>query len=77
MTKKNTLYWYLCIVVAIFLTIISFTPLVIPIEVYKPMFGGLPRTLWAGIVVYICFVLVTYLGTRVHPKNARNSRGED
>lgn len=77
MKKKNTLYWYLCIVAAIILTIISFSPLVIPIGVYLPVIWGFPRTLWAGIVVYFCFVIVTYLGTRVHPKNATNSKGED
>ena len=75
--RKNTLfYWYLCIGVATLLTIVAFTPLVIPMGVYQPMIWGIPRTLWAGIVVYIFMVAVTYLGTRVHPENTAN-KGED
>lgn len=70
MKEKNTLYWYICILAAVILTIITFTPLVIPKGVYRPLIGGLPRTLWVGIVVYICFVVVTYIATRVHPKSA-------
>nr|WKN39796.1 hypothetical protein K4G66_13960 [Tunicatimonas sp. TK19036] len=65
--KPNKTYWYLCIAAAVFLTIITFTPLVIPAGVYEPMLFGIPYTFWASFLIMLLFVLVTYIGTRVHP----------
>jgi len=50
------------------LCVISFTPLVIPAEKSTPMFLGVPRTLWAGLLVYVAMVVLTWIGTRVHPE---------
>ena len=46
---KN-LYWKLCCAAVILLSILCFTPLVIPAHEYRPLLWGLPRTLWAGML---------------------------
>ena len=75
MKSKNSLYWNLCILAMIILSIIALSPLVIPQGKFTPLVFGMPRTLWAGVVVYALMVLVTFIGTRVHPKS-ENSEGE-
>ncbi|MEQ9438777.1 MAG: hypothetical protein RIG62_06995 [Cyclobacteriaceae bacterium] len=63
----NKTYWYLCIAGAVCLTILTFTPLVIPAGVFEPMLFGIPYTFWVSFLVMLLFVLLTYIGTRVHP----------
>ncbi|MBN2030582.1 hypothetical protein JW824_10090 [bacterium] len=75
MKSKKTLYWNLCILAMVILSIITFSPLVIPEGKFTPLVFGLPRTLWTGIVVYVFMVLFTYFGTRVHPRSDR-TKGE-
>lgn len=65
--QPNKRYWKICIFLAILLTIITFTPLVIPMGVYKPMLLGIPYTLWTSILITILFVVLTYVGSNVHP----------
>ena len=65
--NKKSVYWKLCIIGAIFLSIFAFTPFVIPKDNYMPMLLGLPRTLWVGILVYMGLIIVTFIGTRVYP----------
>ncbi len=68
MTKRpSPIYWYLCIATAILLTIVTFTPLVIPAGVYRPRLLGMPYTLWVTVLITCLYVLLTYIGTRVHP----------
>ncbi len=67
MSKKNILYWRICCVVAILLSVLSFTSLVIPKGIYKPMLFGIPYTLWTGFLVTVGLVLLTYIATTVHP----------
>jgi hypothetical protein len=55
-----------CISAALFLVIITFTPLVSPHGVYRPKFLGLPYTLWVGILITIGLVALTFLSTRIH-----------
>ena len=71
--KKHNLAWTLCIVGIVALCVVSFTPLVIPADKSTPMFLGVPRTLWAGILVYAAMVVLTFIGTRVHPEADDNS----
>jgi len=66
-TPPNKTYWHLCIIATFILSIITFTPLVIPKGVYEPMLFGIPYTLWMTFVIMILYVLITYIGTRVHP----------
>ncbi|WKN45527.1 hypothetical protein [Tunicatimonas pelagia] len=74
-SKPNTTYWYLCVAAAVLLSIITFTPLVIPAGVYEPMLFGIPYTLWVSFLVMVLFVIITYIGTRVHP--GRNDKDAD
>lgn len=60
-------YWQLACLAAILLSIAAFTPLVIPVNRYTPMVGGVPLTLWAGFVICVAQVLVAALAIRVHP----------
>jgi hypothetical protein len=48
---------------------LTFTPLVIPAGKSTPSLGSLPYTLWVGILQFGLFILLTFIGTRVHPAN--------
>jgi len=65
--KKNKLYWRICCIAAVFLCIITYTPLVIPQGAFKPMLGGIPYSLWTSFIITVLLVVLTYIGTRVHP----------
>lgn len=65
--RPNRLYWRLCIAAMLLLTVLTFTPLVIPYGEYRPVVAGMPLTLWTSILIAFAMVLVTYIGTRVHP----------
>ena len=68
MTKPpNPLPWYGCIAAAVLLTIITFTPLIIPAGEYRPTLLGMPYTLWTTVLITALYVVLTYIGTRVHP----------
>ena len=56
------------IAAAVVLTILSFSPAVIPAGQAEPRLGGMPYTLWMGILVTIGFVVLTFLGSLFHPK---------
>lgn len=64
--------WRICIFLAVLLTILTFTPLVIPQEIYKPQLLGFPYTLWMTILITILFVVLTFAGSRVHPGRQNN-----
>jgi len=57
------------------LTILALSPLVIPQGEFHPIFIHLPRTLWAGIIIYIFMILLTLIGTRVFKQ--ADSAGSD
>lgn len=67
MPQSSSLWWRLSCAGAVLLSAITFTPLVIPYGVHKPMLAGMPLTLWAGILVAVGLVFLTYVGSRVHP----------
>ncbi len=73
--KKQSLAWKLCIAGMVALCILSFTPLVIPAGQSTPLFFGVPRTLCLGILIYAAMVVLTWIGTRVHPE-AQQDTGE-
>ncbi|MEK6476823.1 hypothetical protein WJR50_04785 [Catalinimonas sp. 4WD22] len=66
-SSKKMRAWRILIVCAFILTIITFTPLVIPQGVFRPELFGMPYTLWTSILVTILYVVLTFIGTRVHP----------
>lgn len=59
--------WKICIAIFIILTIISFTPLVLPQGVYKPEILGIPYSLWISFLFTLAFVVLTFIGARFHP----------
>jgi uncharacterized membrane protein len=64
--------WILTAIVAILLSLITFTPMIIPLNHYKPEFMGMPYTLWAGILLMIAFILNTLVAIFVHPGNDKD-----
>ena len=66
-SHRKKIYWRICIVVVIFLTALGLSPVVIPPGVYQPGFLGMPYSLWMGILVTLCLVFMTLIGSRVHP----------
>lgn len=66
-SSKKMSAWRITIVCAVILTIIIFSPLVIPQGVYKPELFGMPYTLWSSVLATIMYVVLTFIGTRVHP----------
>lgn len=67
MKSKKPLYWKICIVLAIFFSLLTFTPLVMSPGVIKPMLFGIPYTLWISFIITVILVALTFIGTRVHP----------
>ena len=68
MSSTHTTSWRICYGTVIVLSILTFTPLVIPAGVYRPMLWGVPYTLWVGILVTVLLVVLTYAATKVyHP----------
>lgn len=65
--KRNIRYWRICVILVVLLIILAYTPLMLPHGVYKPMFMGLPYTLWTSILITISLVVLTYIGSKVHP----------
>lgn len=59
--------WRICCALVIITSILTFTPLVTPSGIYKPMLFGMPYTMWMGLVESFVLLLLTYIGTRVHP----------
>jgi len=67
MKKQNEKPWKIIIALVILLSVLSFTPLVIPSGKNAPFLLGLPYTLWMGMLVAFIIVFLTFLGTRFHP----------
>ena len=74
-SQRKIINWRICIFIVILLTALGLSPLVIPTGIFKPSFLGMPYTLWMGSLVCICLVLMTYIGSRVHPGN--NNENEE
>ncbi|WPP49503.1 hypothetical protein [Catalinimonas niigatensis] len=65
--SNKMITWRVLIACAIVLTVLTFTPLVIPHGVYRPELFGMPYTLWMTILITILYVVLTFIGTKVHP----------
>lgn len=70
--KKKSRAYNVLIILAILLSIITFTPLVMPYGIHKPGLLHLPYTLWTGLLLAVLFVCLTWLAVRYHP-----GKGED
>ncbi len=60
--------WTIIRIAIIVISILVFTPLVIPKGVYTPELFGMPYTLWVGMVVYFSFLILILIGVFVHSK---------
>jgi hypothetical protein len=67
MIERKTRYWRVCTALVVLLILLTFTPLIIPAGVYKPMVLGIPYTLWACFLITVALVVITYIGSKVHP----------
>jgi len=67
MNRKRITCWRIYAALVCVLIVITFTPLIIPEGVYKPTVLGIPYTLWVSTLITIVLVLLTYLGSKVHP----------
>ena len=65
--KKSKKYWTLCAVLVIVLMVLGYTPLMIPNGVYKPVILGIPYSLWTSFLVTVALVVLTFIGSKVHP----------
>lgn len=65
--KTKQRYWTICKIAAIVITALSLSPLIIPMGTYKPMIGGVPYPMVSTFIISVVMVILTYIGTRVHP----------
>ncbi len=59
--------WNLCRIAVAVVTVIVFTPLVIPSGESEPFLFGMPYTMWMGLLVSFVLLALTVLGSFVHP----------
>lgn len=69
MNKRKTRYWRICTVLVVILAVLTYTTLIIPKGVHKPMILGIPYSLWTSFIITVALVVLTYLGSKVHPGN--------
>ena len=60
--------WTILRIAIVVISILVFTPLVIPKGVYTPELFGMPYTLWIGMVIYFSFLILILIGVSVHSK---------
>jgi hypothetical protein len=61
----------------IILSILIFTPLVIPKNEFKPELMGLPYTLWTGILAYFGYVTLILIGIFAHSRIYKEGDSHD
>lgn len=67
MNKRKARYWRICAALVVILAVLTFTPLIIPRGVYKPMLLGIPYSLWTSFIITVVLVTLTYIGSKMHP----------
>ncbi len=67
--KKRKLYWRITATLAVFLMLITFTPIVIPAGKIEPKLFSMPFTLWVSILITVLIVVLTYFGGLFHLKD--------
>ena len=68
--------WTIIRIVIIVISILVFTPLVIPKGVYAPELYGMPYTLWVGMVTYFSFLILILIGVSVHSKIFKEEKND-
>ena len=72
----NPRYFYACTIMVALLCLLAYSPVVIAPGVIEPVLLGLPRTLWAGLLIYIVIVILTVVAIFVHPDREKIKREE-
>lgn len=75
-TKYLKRIWKLIIFAVFVISIIVFTPLVIPKGVHTPELFGMPYTLWVGMVIYFSFLSLVIIGVVVHSKIFKEDKND-
>ena len=76
MKGKRRTYWRACYLAVVALSILTFSPLVIPPGTYRPILAGVPYTLWIGILITVLLVVLTFLATQFyHPPGGEEPAG--
>lgn len=65
--EQRRFYWRLCYGSVFILSVLTFTPLVIPAGISTPTLLSLPYTLWTGILITVVLVLLTFAAGRLFP----------
>lgn len=71
MPLPNSTAWKICVTLVVMLSLLTFTPLIMPTGMYQPELFGIPYTFWTSFLLTVLLVVLTFIGTRVHP--GRNS----
>jgi len=64
---SKTALWKISCFLFLLLAVFTFTPWVIPVGEFEPFVFGMPRTLWAGILVAVGFVVLAGIGSYCQP----------
>ncbi len=67
--KRKKIIRYLLVGVALILTVITFTPVILHPGKIEPKLLSMPYTLWTSILITILLVLLTYLVSRLQDKD--------
>jgi hypothetical protein len=67
MKERKKTYWGICVSLVLIITILGYTPVMIPKGIYQPVVLGIPYSLWLSFLLTAVLVILTYIGSRVHP----------
>ncbi|MEN8156259.1 MAG: hypothetical protein ABFS10_04860 [Bacteroidota bacterium] len=67
MNRRKVLWWLIQAGVLV-ISVLVFTPVIIPNGKSAPELFHLPFTLWTGIIVYIVLIVINFVGVAVHSK---------
>mgnify|MGYP003669698604 FL=1 len=67
--------WLLCCISAVLIIAFGLSPLALASDTFDPKLFGMPYVLWVSITLSILLILLTVLGTLVHP-GSNNSTEE-
>ena len=76
MTTNGNWGWFICCGLAVVTMVLAFTPVFLPAGVSTPEFRGIPYALWSGVALCLWMVILTAVGTVVHPGGQRLPAGE-
>ncbi|MEM9326726.1 MAG: hypothetical protein AAGA85_13765 [Bacteroidota bacterium] len=62
--NKNKTRWQICLALAILLTLLTLSPVVLTLGTYQPTIGGIPYTLWSSILTTAGLVGLTFFGSK-------------